>query len=356
MERRLAAIFAADVVGFSRLVGADEEGTLRTLSAYRQVIDELVAEHSGRVFSSAGDSVVAEFASPVEAVRCAADIQRDLERRNAEQPEDRRMRFRIGINLGDVVVEGDNLLGDGVNVAARLEALSVPGGISISRSVRDQIRDKLKLRLEDQGEVTVKNITRPIRVFRVLLDDISSTEGPAAENILLSADVRGFALLMGDDDDLASADLAHNRTLFTQAIDQHDGRALEPAGDSIAALFSTPADAARCAIEAQTAIAAWNDSVPPERRLRFRVGIELADEGAGSRPGTVGVVGTEFYAVPGEVCVSGDIYERLAGESSFQLEEISETPDDQAVFKLERFQFTPVHILQRRNNFGIGWG
>ncbi len=124
MERRLAAILVADVVGYSRLVGADEEGTLRTLSAYRQVIDGLVAEHSGRVFGSAGDSVVAEFASPVEAVRCAADIQRDLERRNAEQTGDRRMRFRIGINLGDVVVEGDNLLGDGVNVAARLETLA----------------------------------------------------------------------------------------------------------------------------------------------------------------------------------------------------------------------------------------
>jgi len=335
MERRLAAILAADVVGFSRLVGADEEGTLRTLSAYREVIDGLVAEHSGRVFGSAGDSVIAEFASPVEAVRCAAEVQQELGKRNADVPEDRRMVFRIGVNLGDVVVKGDDLLGDGVNVAARLEALSVPGGISISRSVRDQIRDKLSLRLEDQGEVAVKNIARPIRVFRVLLDDIPSAAGPAAAgNILLSADVRGFALLMGDNDDLARADLAHNRAIFAQAIDQHGGRALEPAGDSVAAVFSTPADAARCAIEAQTAIAAWNDSVPPERRLRFRVGIGLADEGAGSRSGAAGAVGTETYAVPGEVCVSGDIYERLAGESSFQLEEISDTPDDQAVFKL----------------------
>ncbi len=127
MERRLAAILAADVVGFSRLVGEDEEGTLRTLGACREVIDGLVTGHHGHVFGSAGDSVVAEFASPVEAVRCAADIQRDLERRNADLLEDRRMRFRIGINLGDVIVEGDDLLGDGVNVAARLEALADAG-------------------------------------------------------------------------------------------------------------------------------------------------------------------------------------------------------------------------------------
>ena len=245
------------------------------------------------------------------------------------------MVFRIGVNLGDVVVKGDDLLGDGVNVAARLEALSVPGGISISRSVRDQIRDNLALRLEDQGEVAVKNIARPIRVFRVLLDDIPSAAGQAAAgNILLSADVRGFALLMGDNDDLARADLAHNRAIFAQAIDQHGGRALEPAGDSVAAVFSTPADAARCAIEAQTAIAAWNDSVPPERRLRFRVGIGLADEGAGSRPGAGGTAGIEAYAAPGEVCVAGDMRQRLAGETSFEFEEISEAPGDRAVFKL----------------------
>ncbi len=148
MERRLAAILAADVVGYSRLVGEDEEGTLRTLGACREVIDGLVTEHRGRVFGSAGDSVVAEFSSPVEAVRCAANIQRNLEHRNADLPEDRRMRFRIGINLGDVIVEGDDLLGDGVNVAARLETLSDAGGICLSQSVFDQIKNKLELDYE----------------------------------------------------------------------------------------------------------------------------------------------------------------------------------------------------------------
>lgn len=168
MERRLVTILAADVVGYSRLVEEDEEGTLRTLGACRGIIDELVTQHSGRVFGSAGDSVVVEFASPVDAVRCAACIQRDLERRNADLPEDHRMRFRIGINLGDVIVEGDNLLGDGVNIAARLEALADAGGICLSQPVFDQIKKKLDLGYEDIGEQEVKNIAEPIRVYRVL--------------------------------------------------------------------------------------------------------------------------------------------------------------------------------------------
>ncbi len=124
MERRLAAILAADVVGYSRLMEADEDATLATLNAFRQFIDERIAEHRGRVFGSAGDSVIAEFASPVEAVRCAVDIQRELDAHNIDQAEDRRMHLRIGVNLGDVMVEGDNLLGDSVNIAARLETLA----------------------------------------------------------------------------------------------------------------------------------------------------------------------------------------------------------------------------------------
>ena len=170
MERRLAAILAADVVGYSRLVHADEEGTLRTLSAYREVIDGLVAAHRGRIFGTAGDSVIAEFASPVEAVRCATEVQQELGKRNADVPEDRRMEFRIGVNLGDVVVEGDDLLGDGVNVAARLQELADAGGICISRAARDQVRDKLDVVLDDMGEVEVKNIVRPVRAFRVIWD------------------------------------------------------------------------------------------------------------------------------------------------------------------------------------------
>ena len=168
MERRLAAILAADVVGYSRLMEADEEATARQLSTYREVVERLVAGHHGRVFGSAGDSFIAEFASPVQAVRCAVGIQHNLDVRALELPEDRRMRLRIGVNLGDVIVEGDNLLGDGVNVASRLEALAEPGGVTIARSVFDQVKKQLDLRYEYLGERKVKNIAEPVQFYRVL--------------------------------------------------------------------------------------------------------------------------------------------------------------------------------------------
>ncbi|OWK21211.1 hypothetical protein AJ88_20295 [Mesorhizobium amorphae CCBAU 01583] len=154
VQRRMAAILAADVVGYGRLIGRDEENTLATLRAHRQIIDRLIAQHQGRVFGSAGDSVIAEFASPVGAVRCATEIQFELDRQNAGIPESGRLRFRIGINLGDVVVEGENLMGDGVNIAARLEALSHPGGLCISEAVYAQARDRLSLDFIDLGENT----------------------------------------------------------------------------------------------------------------------------------------------------------------------------------------------------------
>lgn len=170
VQRRLAAILAADVVGYSRLMGEDEEATLATLNTFRSVIDELIQTHDGRVFGAAGDSVIAEFASPVEAVRCAIAIQEELTVRNTELVEDRRMHFRIGINVGDVMVEGDNLFGDGVNIAARLEGLAESQGICISGSAFEQVRDKLDVGFEDLGEQQVKNIDRPIRAYRVLTD------------------------------------------------------------------------------------------------------------------------------------------------------------------------------------------
>src|SRR5215472_8483454 len=182
--RRLTAILAADVAGYSRLTGEDEEGAHERLQAHlRELVNPKIAEHRGRIVKSTGDGLLAEFASVVDAVRCATEIQRGMVDREPEVPEERRIRFRIGINLGDVIAEGDDIFGDGVNIAARLEALAEPGGICVSRVVRDQVRDKLVVSFEDMGEQQVKNIKRPLRAYRVPIDGrdaIGSVPGNAA--------------------------------------------------------------------------------------------------------------------------------------------------------------------------------
>jgi len=163
--RRLTAILAADVAGYSRLMGADEEGTHERLRGHlRELIEPKIGEHRGRVVKTTGDGVLAEFASVVDAVRCAVEIQRGMVDREPHVPDERRIRFRIGVNLGDVIAEEDDIFGGGVNVAARLEGLAEPGGIWISRTVRNQIRDRLPYPFEDLGEQSVKNIARPVRV------------------------------------------------------------------------------------------------------------------------------------------------------------------------------------------------
>jgi adenylate cyclase len=182
--RRLAAILAADVAGYSRLMGADEEGTHERLRAHlRELVDPKIMEHRGRIVKHTGDGMLAEFASVVDAVRCAAQVQRTMADRNAKTAEDRRITFRIGVNLGDVIAEEEDIYGDGVNIAARLETLAEPGGICISRVVRDQIRDKLPYPFEDRGEQSVKNIVRSVRVYALrpeVLAELPAASVPAA--------------------------------------------------------------------------------------------------------------------------------------------------------------------------------
>ena len=168
VQRRLAAILATDVVGYSRLMGADEAATLAALKAHRgALIDLKIAEHQGRIVKLTGDGMLVEFPSVVNAVACAAEIQRGMGARNAGVPQERRIELRMGINLGDVIVESDDIFGDGVNVAARLESIAMPGGICVSASVREQVGNRLDIVFEDAGEQSLKNIERPIRVFRV---------------------------------------------------------------------------------------------------------------------------------------------------------------------------------------------
>jgi adenylate cyclase len=180
-KRRLTAIFSADVVGYSRLMGEDEAATVGTITNYRAIMTDLIEQHRGRIVDSPGDNVMAEFASVVDATQCAVAFQKEIQSRNTELPEARRMQFRIGINLGDVIEEGERIYGDGVNIAARLEALADPGGICISRTAFDHIESKLPLGYEYIGEQQVKNISKPVSAYKVLMDPRVITPGRIAE-------------------------------------------------------------------------------------------------------------------------------------------------------------------------------
>jgi TolB-like protein/class 3 adenylate cyclase len=200
--RRLTAILAADTAGYSRLMGTDEEGTHERLKAHlRELVDPKIREHRGRIVKNTGDGFLAEFPSVVDSVRCAVEVQREMIGREVEVPEEQGIRFRIGINLGDVIVEEQDIFGDGVNIAARLEALAEPGGICVSRVVRDQVRDKLDFTFEDMGQQQVKNIARPVRIYRVR-DFGPVPKSPPAPALLLphkpSIAVLPFANLSGD--------------------------------------------------------------------------------------------------------------------------------------------------------------
>jgi TolB-like protein/class 3 adenylate cyclase len=173
--RRLAAILAADVVGYSRLMGADEEGTLERLKTHRrELIDPKIAEHHGRIVKTTGDGMLVEFASAVDAARCAVEVQRDMAERSVGLPQDKRIEIRIGIHVGDIIIDGDDIFGDGVNIAARLEGIAEPGGVTISGAAHEQVRDRLPYAFEDGGEQSMKNIARPVRVYRVRADGSAS--------------------------------------------------------------------------------------------------------------------------------------------------------------------------------------
>jgi TolB-like protein len=199
VERRLAAILAADVAGYSRLMGADEEGTLARLKAHRrELIDPKITEHCGRIVKTTGDGLLVEFASPVEAVRCASEIQKAVRDREGSLPEDQRIEIRVGINLGDVIIDEGDVYGDGVNIAARLEALADPGGVVISSAVFEQVRDRVPDSFEDLGDQQVKNIARPVRVYRLAQPASPTAMAPLPLPDKPSIAVLPFANMSGD--------------------------------------------------------------------------------------------------------------------------------------------------------------
>src|SRR5512139_90542 len=191
VKRKLAAILSADVKGYSRLMGEDEEWTLHTLNTYKGMMSSLIQQHRGSVVAAPGDNVLAEFASVVDAVQCAVEIQQVLRAKNAMLPENRRMEFRIGINLGDVIEEGDSIYGDGVNIAARIESLAEAGGICISGSAYEQIENKLPLKYDYLGEHEVKNIAKPVRVYRMQIEP----EKPSQAKVKTKAEGKNWKYL-----------------------------------------------------------------------------------------------------------------------------------------------------------------
>ena len=196
VQRRLTAILAADIAGYSRLMGADEEGTLAQLKAHRHaLLDPKIEEHQGRIVKTTGDGMLAEFASVVDALRCAIEIQRGMLERNADVPQERRIEFRVGINVGDIIIDGGDIYGDGVNVAARLEGLAEPGGICVSGRVQEDARGKLDIAFEDAGEQQLKNIAWPVRVYRVRLSGEAGQSRPALALPLALPDKPSIAVL-----------------------------------------------------------------------------------------------------------------------------------------------------------------
>jgi TolB-like protein/class 3 adenylate cyclase len=246
VERRLTAILAADVAGYSRLIGADEEGTLAQLKAFRKtLVDPTIAKHRGRIVKTTGDGMLVEFASAVDAARCAVEVQRGMADENTEIPQAKRIEFRIGIHLGDIIIDDNDIFGDGVNIAARLESIAVPGGISISRAVHDQVRDRINVCFDDKGEIALKNIARPVQVFAISgAKESKTTVSPESKPALALPDKPSIAVLpftnmSGDPeqeyfadgivDDIITA-LSHFKALFVIARNSsftYKGRAVD---------------------------------------------------------------------------------------------------------------------------------
>ena len=232
-HRRLAAIVSLDVAGYSRLMGVDDSGTLAALKAHRrELIDPKIAEHDGRIVKTTGDGLLLEFSSVVDAVRCAVEVQRGMAGRNQGIAPDRRLDFRIGINVGDIIIDGDDIFGDGVNVAARLQEIAVPGGICIAQSVHDNIRNKIETAFDDDGERHLKNIEQPVRVWHHRVGASSVAAAPRSGHPTLpdkpSIAVLPFANMSGDAEQVYLADgivediiaaLCHMRWLFVIARD-----------------------------------------------------------------------------------------------------------------------------------------
>jgi class 3 adenylate cyclase len=339
VERRLTAVLAADVAGYSRLMGVDEEGTLAQLKACRrELIDPKISEHRGRIVKTTGDGMLVEFASVVDALRCAVEVQRGMVARNSDVRPDRRIEFRIGINVGDIMIDGGDIFGDGVNIAARLEAMAEPGGIFISGRAQEDVEGKLDIGFEDAGEQQLKNIAKPVRVYRVCPDGEAPKMRPAPWSsqvstrrlaVIMVADLAGFSAMMERDDDGTLARIkAMRREVFEPQIGKHKGRTVKMMGDGFIAEFASATEALRCGIAIQGLMAGRVGAEGGEP-IKLRVGINLGEiivEENGDIFG-VGVnvaARLEALAEPGGICISRKVRDEVRDKLDLALEDMGE--------------------------------
>jgi adenylate cyclase len=327
-SRRLVAILAADIAGYSALMGADEARTVRDLKGHQAAVLPMVVEFGGRVIDTAGDGILAEFPSVVNAVKCAVAIQSKMAERNVGAEPERFMEFRIGVSIGDVVYDDARIYGDGISVATRLEAIAEPGDIWISSKVYEEVNGRIDLAYQDIGEHQLKNIARPVRVYRVQLGK-TRTGAERQLTAILAADVAGYSRLVENDEEGTLTQWkAHWHALIQPKIKEFHGRIVRVIGDGVLVEFASVVDAVRGAVEVQRGMAARNAEVPHDKRIEFRMGInfgELIIDGGDFWGDAVNIAARlEALAEPGGICVSGRVQEDVKGKLDIVFEDAGE--------------------------------
>jgi class 3 adenylate cyclase len=317
-QRRLAAIVSADVVGYSRLMGRDESGTVAALKAIRHdVVDPAIANHGGRIVKTTGDGLLLEFRSVVDAVRCVVEVQTSIAAKRSTMISDQPITFRMGVNLGDIIVDGDDILGDGVNVAARLQELAPPGGLAVSGRVHDDVVDRLQARFDDVGPQILKNIARPIPVWR-WSPNIDAAAARHRQATVIITDVAEFSKLMKRD---AAGTLAALTSVRREIVDpmvrRYSGRLVKALGDGEMLEFANGLSAVHFVLDMQRAVAVRNAGVPEDHRIAYKLGVASGDVFVldGDLLGATVTIAyrLESFAEPGGACVSDAVYREVQG-------------------------------------------
>jgi adenylate cyclase len=348
-SRRLVAILAADIAGYSALSGADEARTVRDLKGHQAAVLPMVVEFGGRVIDTGCDGILAEFPSAVNAVKCAVAIQSKMSERNVGAEPERCMEFRVGLDIGDAVYDDALICGDGISMATRLKAIAEPGSIWISSKVYEEVNGRIDLAYQDIGEQQLKNIVRPVRVYRVQLGK-TRTGAERQLTAILAVDVAGYSRLVENDEEGTLTQWkAHWHGLIQPKIKEFHGRIVRVIGDGVLVEFASVVDAVRGAVEVQRGMAERNAEVPHDKRIEFRMGInfgELIIDGGDFWGDAVNIAARlEALAEPGGICVSGRVQEDVKGKLDIVFEDAGE-------HKLKNIA-RPVRVYRIRTGSGV---